>query len=103
MSEITELTQEEWEQIKPKVVISSYGNSATFFNDIEDMQKASKIVTLNGSPIRQTTKKGSSMYERALPNIVKLPNGQYAVMSDTLRKVVGFEGKTNTQTLPEGL
>ncbi len=97
------LTVEQWNTIKPKVIISSYGNAAEFFPTIESMKKASKIVTLNGSPIHATSRKGTSMFERAKPNVVKLPNGQYAVLSDTLKKDCGFMGMSRAAQLPDGL
>lgn len=107
--ETKELTESEWESLKPYVVVSSYGVSAEFFNTPEDILTAAKIVTLNGSPIKTIGGKIQSDVESRLTKnntVVKIPNtsknfaGKYAVMSLTLAKKagIGVSGK-----IPEGL
>lgn len=106
--EIRVLSKKDWETMKPYVHISSYGTEATFFYSPEDIIKADKVVTLNGFPLRRV---GGRIYksieERLAVNnqVVKLPNGMYAVASKTLLQRAGLSiGMTKgTTKLPEGL
>lgn len=87
------ISKKDWEMIQPYVHISGYGKEATFFSSPEEILKANKIVTLNGSPLRQTGGKiYKSIEERLTTNnqIVKLPDGMYAVASKTLLTRAGI-------------
>jgi hypothetical protein len=92
--EIRIINNKEWEMIKPYVYISpSYGKEATFFSSPEGILKANKIVTLNGSSLRQIGGKiYKSIEERLTINnqVVKLPDGTYAVASKTFLKRAGL-------------
>ena len=108
MMEIRIINKTDWEMIKPYVHISSYGTEATFFSSPEEILKANKIVTLNGSPLRQIGGKiYKSIEERLTTNnqVVKLPNGMYAVASKTLLTRAGLStSMTKGSTkMPEGL
>jgi len=102
-----EVNQDQWEKIRPHVVISSYGNKATFFDSIEDINKASKVVTLNGSPLRAVKGRIQTAIEDRIGNtILHLPNGQYAVMSASLGRKVGLSAGLSADivtSMPEGL
>ncbi len=102
---VKEITVEQWEQIKPHVVISSYGQKATFYDSIEAINQSPKVVTLNGSPLRAVGNRVKTAIEDRTNNIVlKLPNGQFAVASKTLLMKSGFNLQSGTsQNMPEGL
>ncbi len=102
---VKEISQEQWEQIKPHVVISSYGNRATFYDSVEAINQSQKVVTLNGSPLRAMAGRVKTPIESRTNNIIlKLPNGQYAVASKTLLIKSGFNLMAgSTQSMPEGL
>ncbi len=102
---VKEITVDEWEQIKPHVVISSYGNKATFYDSVEAINQSQKVVTLNGSPLRALKGRIKTAIENRTNNIIlKLPNGSYAVASKTLLIKSGFNLQAgSSQSMPEGL
>lgn len=105
--EVRVLDRKDWEKIKPFVHISGYGTGATFFHSVEDILKADKVVTLNGSPLRKGGRVYKSVEERLATNnqVVKLPNGMFAVASKTLLQRAGLSISMTrgTTELPEGL
>ena len=97
MIQVVELKEEQWAQIEPDVIISSYGTEKTIFESIEEIITADKVVTLNGRPM---WKKGSSRYSIAerieqYHRIFKLPDGKFAVSSQTFNYDIYKNKKIN--------
>ena len=51
MVQVVKLYEEQWAQIEPDVIISSYGPEKTIFESIKEIITADKVVTLNGRPM----------------------------------------------------
>ena len=83
MIKVVKLNKEQWEKILPHVIISEYGNKFTYFESIEKILTADKVVTLNGHAMWKKNSTTSSIAERIerYHMIFELPNGNFAVSS----------------------
>lgn len=85
---IVKLNKEQWEKIKPKVIISAYGPDKTIFGSIKEIITAKKVVTLNGFAMWKegSTKKSIAQRIDEYHKVFELPNGKFAVSSLTFNK-----------------
>ncbi|MCD4820470.1 MAG: hypothetical protein K8S23_17460 [Candidatus Cloacimonetes bacterium] len=83
MIKVVKLNKEQWEKILPHVIISDYGDKFTYFESIEKILTADKVVTLNGHSMWKKSSTTSSIAERIerYHMIFELPNGNFAVSS----------------------
>lgn len=88
MIPIVKLNEEQWLQISPHVIISSYGTEKTIFNSIDEIITADKVVTLNGRPMWKKDSATNSIAERIeLYHIIfELPKGKFAVSSQVFNQ-----------------
>ena len=92
-----ELNDDQWNAIKSGYRNTSYGENYQFFDSPEDIVKAPKVITLNGSPLRTTGGRIQSSIEERLGKgnmVVKVPSGKmsgkYAIVSKTLMTKAGL-------------
>jgi hypothetical protein len=88
MIKVVKLNEEQWNEIDSHKTISiNYGEDGTFFNSIEEILSANKVVTLNGFPIKDTKNTTAEKIERD-HSIFELPNGKYVVSSKTFNEKI---------------
>ena len=81
MNNVRELSREEYNKIKPLIVTTSYGlNNHSIFNTYENALNCTKPISLNGSPYKGRKNKGKTH----IKDIVKLPDGRFALLSRQL-------------------
>lgn len=81
VNKVRELSQEEYNKIKPLIVTTSYGlNNHSIFKTYDDAVNCKKAISLNGSPYKGRKNKGKTH----IKDIVKLPDGQFALLSRQL-------------------
>ena len=97
MIQVVKLKNEQWAQIKPDVSISRYGTEKTIFESIEEIINADKIVTLNGSSMwkQSSTNKPIAKRIEELHKIFELPDGKFAVSSQTFNNYIDTSKKMN--------
>ena len=97
MIQVVELKEEQWAQIEPDVIISSYGPERTIFESIEEIITADKVVTLNGRPMWKKDSATNSIAERIelYHMIFELPDGKFAVASQTFNQKICKDRKIN--------
>ena len=79
--EIRELSQEEYNKIRPRIIETSYGlNNHSIFRTYDDAVNCTKPISLNGSPYKGRKNKGKTH----IKDIVKLPDGRLALLSRQL-------------------
>jgi len=93
MITIVKLNEEQWAQIKSDVNISSYGPKETFFDSIEEIITADKVVTLNGRPMWKEESAVNPLERRIelYHKIFELPNGKFAVSSQTFNQDISIK------------
>ncbi|MCD4810709.1 MAG: hypothetical protein K8R17_12550, partial [Methanosarcinales archaeon] len=75
---IRELSQEEFNKIRPRIIETSYGlNNHSIFRTYDDAVNCTKPISLNGSPYKGRKNKGKTH----IKDIVKLPDGRFALLS----------------------
>lgn len=78
---IRELSQEEYNKIRPRIIETSYGlNNHSIFRTYDDAVNCTKPISLNGSPYKGRKNKGKTH----IKDIVKLPDGRLALLSRQL-------------------
>ena len=78
---IRELSQEEFNKIRPRIIETSYGlNNHSIFRTYDDAVNCTKPISLNGSPYKGRKNKGKTH----IKDIVKLPDGRFALLSRQL-------------------
>ena len=78
---IRELSQEEYNKIRPRIIETSYGlNNHSIFRTYDDAVNCTKPISLNGSPYKGRKNKGKTH----IKDIVKLPDGRFALLSRQL-------------------
>ena len=81
MMAIRELSQEEYNKIRPRIIETSYGlNNHSIFRTYDDAVNCTKPISLNGSPYKGRKNKGKTH----IKDIVKLPDGRFALLSRQL-------------------
>lgn len=98
MVQVVKLYEEQWAQIEPDVIISSYGPEKTIFESIKEIITADKVVTLNGRPMWKNDSATNSIAERIElyhHMIFELPDGKFAVASQTFIQKICKDKKIN--------
>jgi len=76
-----ELSQEEYNKIRPRIIETSYGlHNHSIFKTYDDAVNCKKPISLNGSPYKGRKNKGKTH----IKDIVKLPDGRFALLSRQL-------------------
>jgi len=90
MIQVVTLNEEQWAQIKPDVIISSYGIDKTIFESILEIITADKVVTLNGHSMWKKDSAKNSIAERIelYHSIFELPDGTFAVSSQSFNQAI---------------
>lgn len=83
-----ELSHEEYSKIKPLIIKTSYGlENHSIFKSYEAAVNCKKPISLNGSAYKGRKNKGTTH----IKDIVKLPDGRFALLSKTLCNDAGIE------------
>lgn len=91
---IVKLNEDQWKKIKPNAIISSsYGFDKTIFGSIKEIITADKVVALNGFAMwkKESTKKSIAERIDQYHKIFKLPDGKFAVSSQTFNQDISIK------------
>ena len=90
MIQVVKLNEEQSKQVMLHVNISDYGPEKTFFESIEKILTADKVVTLNSHPMWKKDSTTSSIAERIerYHRIFEFPDGKFAISSQEFNKFI---------------
>jgi len=89
---LRELSSDEYSKIKPLIKASSYGlKNHSIFSTYDGAVNCVKPISLNGSPYKGTKNKGTTH----IKDIVKLPDGSFALASKTFCMDAGIAYSPN--------
>ncbi|MDP3104611.1 MAG: hypothetical protein Q8M95_08375 [Candidatus Methanoperedens sp.] len=91
MSGIQEIDDETLQQIYStfKRETKAYGWKYIFFNSMDEFEKSTKFISVNGKAFMDGTK--TTDKEHARKNLYQTPTGQFVLISDTAWKDMGVD------------